>query len=256
MPFLLLGRSEKEIAKRIKTKVESFKEVRDCHNVAVRAIGRKYDVTMHVSLDSNLSFDEVHRIASEIEREIKRMIPESRITVHTEPVSRAGSNLWETVKEISDKVPGSRGVHNVHIQEINGKIAIDMHLEVSANMNIEEAHAVADKVESKIKKAVKNVGDVSIHVESVSERVSKEMSETSLELSSEIEHMAMNFPEIKEAEVVSIRRLGENQHLVIKCYFDPKTNIRKVHDVSSKLELKIKSKFPRIERVDIHQEPY
>lgn len=255
MPLPLVERSGKEIAERIRSRVESLKDVRDCHNVVVRAIGRKYDVTMHVSLDSDLSFDEVHRIASEVEWEVKKMIPESRVTVHTEPFKKVGSNLWETVREISDRVPGSRGVHDVHIQEINRKIAIDMHLEVSANMNMREAHAVADKVEEKLKRVIKNIGDVSIHVESISELVSKEMSDTSLELSSEIEHIAMGFPEIKEAKVVSIRRLGENQHLVMKCYFNPKINISKVHEVSSKLEVKIKNNFPRIERVDIHQEP-
>ncbi len=255
MSLPLVERSEKDIAKRIKARVEALKAVRGCHDIDVRMTGRRYAVTMHVLLDSDLSFDEVHQIASEVEEVTKKIIPDSTVTVHTEPFKGAGGNLWETVKEIADRVPGTRGVHDVHIQQIDGKTCIDMHLEVSDNISIRDAHSIADKIEAKLRRSVKNIGDISVHMEPVSELVSKEMADTPLELSSMIEDMAESFPEIKEAQVVSIRSIAGNQHLVMKCYFDPNMSINKAHDIVSKLEIKIKNRFPRMERVDIHQEP-
>jgi divalent metal cation (Fe/Co/Zn/Cd) transporter len=255
MPLPLVERSEKEIARRIKARVESLKDVRGCRKITIRMTGRKYAIAMHVLLSSNLSFGEVHRIASEVEEETKRIVPDSIVHVHTEPSEKEGSGILEAVREIADKVPGTRGVYGVHIQQINKKTLIDMHLTVSDSMSVEEASAVAGMIERNLKKAIKNVGEVYIRIEPISELVSKEMTNIPLELNLRIEHMAESFPEISKARVVSIRNIVGNRHqqLVMNCYFDPKTSIRRVHEVSSLLEVRIKSNFPRMERIDIRQ---
>lgn len=64
MPLPLIERSEKELVQAIKRRVESISDVRNCHEVSVRMIRKRYDVDMHVSIKSNLRFEDVHKIAS------------------------------------------------------------------------------------------------------------------------------------------------------------------------------------------------
>ena len=130
---------------------------------------------MHISLDSDLEFEAVHKIASGIEREVKSILPNARVTVHTEPVGGNKHNIWRLVKEVAEEVPGSRGVHNIHVQESDGKICLDIRLEVTANTTVKQTHEIADQIERKLKEANQKISEITIHMESASDIISREL---------------------------------------------------------------------------------
>lgn len=255
MPLPLVERSEEEIAQSIRKKVESMKDVKGYHQLSVRLTGKRLYVEMHVLLDSNLRFEDTHKIASSIEREVRKLVPSARVTIHTEPVGAARENIWTLVKETAEEVPGSRGVHNIHIQEINGKLCVDLHLEVSANMTVKQAHEVSDQVERRVKAANPNISEVTVHMESASERISREQTGVETELESYIEHVAEHYPEIKHVHGIEVRRVSDALHVVLRCHFDPAINMARAHEISNSLEREVKGAYPRIARIDVHEEP-
>ena len=255
MPIPLVERSEREIARTIKKRVETITDVRDCHLVTVRITGKRCDVDLHVSLDINLRFEEVHRIASRIEREVRRILPKARVTVQTDPHEHRREDIRTLVKEIADRVPGSRGVHNVHVQRIDEKTCLDFHLEVSANMTVKHADEISSEIEKKLKAANPSISEITIHMESASDLISRELQGGGTEAKWYIEHAAKRFPEIKTVRGIRIRRIGDRFHVVLRCRFDPKLSIKRAHDVSTELEATIKETYPRIDRVDIREEP-
>ena len=255
MPLPLVERSEKEIAQIIRKRVETIKDVRGYHQLSVHMTGKRFYVEMHILLDSNLRFEDTHKISSNIEREVKKVVPNARVTIHTEPLGASRESIWRLVKETAEKVPGSRGVHNIHIQEIDGKLCIDLHIEVSANMTVKQAHDVSEQVESRIKVVNPNISEVTIHMESASERISRELKGAETELESYIEHVAERFPEIKLVHGIEIRRIGDSLHVVLRCHFDPNINMQKAHEISNSLEREVKSAYPSIARIDVHEEP-
>ncbi len=255
LPLPLGERSKEEIAQRIKRKVEAIKDVKGYHQLSIRVTGKRIYVEMHVLLDRNLRFEDTHKIASHIEREVKSVLPNARVTVHTEPVGGAQENIWRLVKEIAEQMPGSRGVHNIHIQEINGKLYVDLHLEVSANMTVKQAHDTSEQVERKIKAANSNISEITVHLESASERITRELTGVETELESYIEHVAERIPEIKCIHGIEVRKVGDQMHIVLRCHFDPKTTVEKAHEISSMLEKEIKSAYPSVDRIDVHEEP-
>jgi divalent metal cation (Fe/Co/Zn/Cd) transporter len=248
-------RSEKEIAQIIKKRVEAIPAVKGYHQLSVRITGKRFYVDMHVLLDKNLSFEDTHKIASDIEREVKGVVPNARVTIHTEPLGGSRESIWRLVRDIAEGVPGSRGVHNIHIQEIDGKLCVDLHLEVSANMTVKQSHEVSEQVETRIKVAIPNISEVTVHMESASERISRELTGVETEMESFIEHVAERFPEIKHVHGIEIRRVGDNLHVVMQCHFDPNINMEKAHEISNNLEREIRSAYPRVARIDVHEEP-
>lgn len=64
----------------------------------------------------------MHNVASQIEREVSKIMPAARVAIRTEPHGRDYYDVWKLVKYIVSKEPGSRGAHNIHIQEINGTL--------------------------------------------------------------------------------------------------------------------------------------
>jgi divalent metal cation (Fe/Co/Zn/Cd) transporter len=255
LPLPLVQRSKEEIARAIRNKVESVKGVKGVGQLDVRVSGKRLDVNVFLLLGNNLTWEEAHRIALSVEREVMGEYPDARVAVNTEPLGNGAKSVWQLVKDIAEGAPGSRGVHNIHIQRIEGKLCVDLHLEVSANMTVMQAHEVADQVEKKIKAANPSISEVTIHIESASERVSRELAGFETELESYVAHVAERFPEIKDVCNVKVRRVADATHLVLQCRFDANLSIEKAHEISSKLEKEIKSAYPGITRIDVHEEP-
>jgi divalent metal cation (Fe/Co/Zn/Cd) transporter len=255
LPLPLVDRSPQQIEQKIRRKVEAIKDVKGIRHVTVRLSAKRLDVDVHVFLDINLGTEDAHRIALEIEREVRAQYPNARVSVDTEPVKSERESIWSAVKEAADGVPGSRGAHNVHVQTVDGKLYVDLHLEVSANMTVKQAHDVADRVEKRIKAINSDVAGVTVHLESASDLISRELTGLETELEAYIEDAAKRFPEIKCVNEIKIRKFGDVIHVVLNCRFDSKLTIKEAHEISSRLESDIKKAYPKIARIDIHEEP-
>jgi len=251
----LVERSEEEIAKAIRKKVESIQKVKGIRHLDVRASGKRLDVNVHAFLENGLTTEETHGVALAIERVVKDRYPDARITVDTEPVGPGQDGVWKAVKDAAEETAGSRGVHNVHIQRIDGRLYVDLHLEVSANMTVKQAHDVAEQVESKIKVTKPEVSEVTVHIESASDRILREWSGVETELESYVQDVAKQFPEIKNVSRISVRKAGHGTHLTLQCRFEPDLSIEEAHKISNKLEKTLKAAYPKITRIDIHEEP-
>ncbi len=256
MPIPLLERSSKELSNRIKNTIETVPDVRGCRQVSVRMTGKRLDISAHVFVDSSLTFDQVHRIVSAIERKIRSEAQRiARITIQTEPVGHVRTGIATVVTEIAEKVPGSRGVHNVHIQRIGGKISVDLRLEVSANITVKQAHEIASEVERRLKAAHPDVSEVIVHMEQASDLLSRELEGRGSELRWFIEDAAKLFPEIKAVHGVKIRRSGNNLYAYLHCRFDPGMSIKHAHEISHKLEKAVKTAYPMVDVFEVREEP-
>jgi len=212
-------------------------------------------VSIRVSLDSRLNFGGIHKITSNVRREVKKILPNARVTTQTDPLGHVQEGTRMLVKEIADRLPGSKGVHNVHVQKIDGKLCVDLHLEVSGKMTLKQAHKISDQIETNLTATNPNISEITIHMESTSDGVSRELNQRDTELESYIEHAAKRYKEIKSVGGVKIRRVAAGRHIVLRCYFDPNVSMREVYEITINLEKAIKSDYPDIERIDIHEEP-
>jgi divalent metal cation (Fe/Co/Zn/Cd) transporter len=255
LPLPLIERSKEEIARIVKRKVESLDGVKSCRQLSVRVSGKRVDVNLRALLDGNLTIEGSHKTALDIEKEVKGILPRARVTIDTEPFGNGQENLWKLVKEAAEGTSGSRGAHNIHIRKINGKLDVDFHLEVSANMTVKQAHDVAGQVEEKIKEANFGISEVIVHIESASDRISRELAGIETELESYVEHIAEGFPEIRNVCNIKVHKFGASLHLVLQCRFDSKLSIKKAHEISSQLESMIRKAYPNVARIDIHEEP-
>ena len=255
LPLPLVERSKEEIAEAVKKRIETVNGVKGVGELDVRVSGKRLDVNALVLVDSNLTWEETHRVALAAERVVMSEYPDARVVINTEPSGIDAKSVWKLAKDVADAVPGSRGVHNVHVQRIDQKLYVDLHLEVSANLTVKQAHEIADQVEKKMKSTNSNISEVNVHIESASERVSREMSRVETELVSFVEHIAKSFPEVKDIRDINVRRVGNSTHLVLRCRFDPDLSIEKAHKITGRIEKEIRDAYPEITRIDIHEEP-
>jgi len=256
MPLPLVERSQEEIVQLLRSKIEEIPAVKGIHNIEVRMTGKRLDITAHILLDSTLEFEEVHKIVFEIEREIRKKVQRSaRITVQTEPVGHVHHKMAARVVQVAEKVAGSRGVHNVHLQKVGGKWAVDLRVEVSANITVKQAHNVSTQIEHELRTALPDLGEITIHLESASDLIASELEGRGSELKWFVVHAAKRFPEIKSVHGLHIRKTGENYSLTLKCKFDSAMTIKLAHEISLKFVTSIKNAYPNVDHIDIQEEP-
>ena len=213
---------------------------------------KKPHVHLDVWLKGNPGYEETHKICSTIEDEVRSIIPNARIGIRSGPSGVVQPDeIWSLVKSIAEEEPGSRGAHNIHFQNLGGKLGVDFHLEVSAGMTVEQAHELSRRVERKLKEANVGISEVVIHAESVSELISSERSGHGTEIRWYVEHIAKRFPDLKLMRPPTIRQIGNRFHVILKVGFMPGTKMERASEITSRLDASIKDGYPAISRVDI-----
>ncbi len=84
------------------------------------------------------------------------------------------TSIYVTIFESVAKVEGATNPHRTRIRKLANLYVIDMDIEVSDRLTVAEGHQIAVKVEEKLRKAIDNLYDVTVHVEPMGNVETKE----------------------------------------------------------------------------------
>jgi divalent metal cation (Fe/Co/Zn/Cd) transporter len=146
------------------------------HEVIASASPEGLTLEMHVEVPPAQPVSEAHETASQLETRLKQIIPDlRRIVTHIEPahpVEETPSKdpdayilTGEALRVAQQHHPDGQW-HDLDIRiEADGGYALSMHCRVSGDMVIEEAHRLAEEVETKIRVSHPAIHRVTIHTE-------------------------------------------------------------------------------------------
>jgi hypothetical protein len=256
MPIPLLERSDKEMASKIKRKVESLEEVAHCNEVIVGFTRKKPNIHFHVILRGNPNFEETHKICYGIDKTVRSLVPNSRVVIHSESSeTKTGKDVWKIVKKIGEAQPGSRGVQNIHLRNVEGNLGVDFNLQVIPAAKGKPAEELRTRIVQELKAAEPRIADVVIHLRSVSYIIFSEQWGHGNELGFYVEHVAKRFPDIVWLGPPIIRRIGDELHLVDRVGFSPGIPDQKVNQITSEFGNAIRNGYPAIARAEIIHQP-
>ena len=221
----------------------------------LRLSAKRVRVELPVSLDENLGFEHTHEVGLRIEREVRKILPYARVILRTEPLKSNLENTWNIISKITERIPGTRGITNIHLQKVGAHLTADVNVEVGANMTFKQAYAISQEVEKRIKASNPNISEVSVHLETASDRLGRESTGTSTELKLYISHVARRSPEIKKLYGVKVRRIGNGLYIVLRGRFAENVKMRKTSESSNELERSLRSMYPNISQIVIKKVP-
>jgi ferrous-iron efflux pump FieF len=76
-----------DIQKRILELVKTHPGVYGTHDLRTRQSGQTKFIQIHIEMDARLSFIEAHDIADNLERLIKKTVPDSEVIIHQDPIN-------------------------------------------------------------------------------------------------------------------------------------------------------------------------
>ncbi|WP_268541990.1 cation diffusion facilitator family transporter [Candidatus Nitrosotenuis cloacae] len=242
-----------ELVRKVREIATSTGGVLDVGQVLMRRSGDVIFADVTISLRADVSFDRAHEISSHVEDNIKRSIPNSEITVHFEP-SWKDVPLDSKIYDIASGVAGVKGIHNVSHHTAGGDKFVSLHVMVDRQMTLEDAHNLADAIESKIRGAMPEIENITIHLEphiAIPTDLKSEPKTTD----EEIIAILKEHPEVKKIGRIVTLNFEDLKKIDINCSFERRLTIERVHDITSQIEHSIRGRFKN-SVITIHPEPF
>jgi cation diffusion facilitator family transporter len=147
--------------------------VREVHNVTVLEIEGRPEVSLHLKLPGELSLEEAHDIAEEVERAITAAVPEVRsVQTHLEPLAESAQvqtaayvgDARDVARRIVREVLGTEPRELRFLQTSEGLVAF-LTLRMDPDASLAEAHARATEVKKRLRDERPEIADVIVHTE-------------------------------------------------------------------------------------------
>jgi cation diffusion facilitator family transporter len=147
--------------------------VREVHNVSVLNVGGRTEVSLHLKLPGDLTLEEAHDVANQVEQAIEAAVPEiDAVQTHLEPLTEEA----EGRRRLDDSA--ERGIVLRIVREITGAEPRDLRfldtadglvahltLGLQGDRPLADAHAQASEIEERIRRVRPEISDVVVHTE-------------------------------------------------------------------------------------------
>ncbi len=167
--------SEAALRERVNAAALTVPRVREVHNLRLVAVDEGVQVALHLKLPGELSLEDAHEVASQVELAIGKAVPEVvSVQTHLEPLREPGEGRTpresdverdaRVVEQIVREQTGAPPRELRFLQTEDGLVAF-LTLALDPACALAEAHAQASEVEEDIRRALPQLADVSVHTE-------------------------------------------------------------------------------------------
>jgi cation diffusion facilitator family transporter len=230
----------------------------------VRSRGREDDVhlDLRVKVDPAMSTDQAHAIASEVERQLKTQVAGVvDALVHIEPGGAEPLSEWDAIavrlRAIADGL--GLGVHNIHLDVVDGGYLLDVDIEVDAALSLAQSHTLASEFEARARAALPKMTDIITHIEpSLPANHSHALlGDDAAGLRQQIAAIVnrISGPDTAHHIVLRRGRLPERVDLSLHCSMAGDTALLTAHLLAEQVERELRAALPQLEHVTVHVEP-
>ena len=229
----------------------------------IRSRGQEDDIhlDLHIRVDPGITVEQGHYVAHQVQRRLMDKIEGLRdVVVHAEPQESRngeGQDLGVQIRQIAQRIPDT-SVHSVQAREVNGRLFATLHLEVGDSIAMDQAHAMADRVEAMLREEIPRVADVDVHIEPGRESDDRA---SPVDLAT-YQRVRQTLDEATSA----VKGLGachdarvfhQAESLLVSGHWecDPALTVDDAHVLSQELEGQIRMRLPEATEVVIHVEP-
>ncbi len=252
---VLLDRAPNGLPQKISEAAAGIEGVMSVSQVRMRRSGPSYFVDMTVDVDRNLSFEQTHGIAELVEACVQKVAPGADVVIHTDPREVERETMAKRIRAVAYR--NQMSVHNISMHENKDRIYVDLHLEVDDHLSLEQAHDLATHIEKDLKEDMPEIVHINTHIESRGTGMGNGMDVTSRErgLVEKVKTLTDEIAGASRCHNVMVQRHGDRFSISLHCNFEKELSIIEVHDMSTRIEERLKDRIPGLDRVLVHAEP-
>ncbi len=232
--------------------VEGVAEVR---RVRLRRSGAETFADVTLSVDRGTALERSHTIADQAEAAVRAVLPRADVVVHIEPVVQADEDVLTTVRVVAAR--HGLGAHAIRVYDDPPRRSMELHLEVSESLSLEEAHQQATRFEDDLRQALPDLARITTHLEPIGGQSTTQPAcmAGQAEVLQALDEFVRATPMAIHPHDVDVQQAGGELAVSLHCALDPATAITDAHGVTQRLEEFLRSRVPGLGRVVIHVEP-
>ena len=220
----------------------------------IRRAGNRYFADLTVGLERNVTFQRSGQVVAEITRAVQEFLPGADVVIHSIPRETAHENIFDRIRGVASR--NNFNVHDVSVQDIDGRLHVEQHLELNETLSLKEAHDVVTVLENEIRSSVPEISTILTHIESEPSTIeSGNTVARDAVLEQKLKPVVDEFPEVVDMHAVEIKRVGGKVYMSCHCTMSDDLPLSRVHEVSTELEIRFKQAAPELFKVLIHPEP-
>src|SRR5262249_19209515 len=166
---------EAAVRERAAAAAQRVRRVREIHNLNVVSVDGRLEVSLHLKLPGELSLEDAHAIATEVERAIEDELPEvDSVQTHLEPLAEEAAASMpaaesvaagrDTIRRAVEDAIGEPPRELRFLDTPDGLVAY-LTIGMDPQSPLSRAHAVASKIEQRIREERPEIADVIVHTE-------------------------------------------------------------------------------------------
>ena len=239
---------------RIMQELENVNGVVDVERARIRRAGNRYFADLTLGLHRNVTFQRSEQVVLEATNAVRRVLPDADVVIHSVPREIGSENIFDRIRAVASR--NNLNVHDVSVQDINGRLHVEQHLELDETLPLKDAHDVVTSIEQQIKNDVPEISSILTHIESEPATI-----ETGDELSAgdellpRLRKIAAAFPDVVDVHEAIVRKFNDRLYLSCHVTMADDLPLHKVHELSTALEIRFKQEIPELFKVLIHPEP-
>lgn len=233
--------------------------VRYVHNIRSRGTSDAVFVDLHIKVDPAMSTAQAHALASEVEHRLKiEMRNIADALVHIEPARFEESSIWERLmygmRQIADGM--GLGLHNLHVHvDRSGEYVLEMDLEISGEINLEDAHRIADQFEARVVQHWPKARQVITHLEPLVDVMHYPLDQSDGEFREKVNDHLSGLLDSNAEPDVQVLQVDGQKRLVITLSMPPSTALITSHERVEFIKRELWERFPKVSGISIHVEP-
>jgi cation diffusion facilitator family transporter len=222
--------------------------------VRIRRAGNRYFADLAVGLARTVTFQHSQQLIAAVTAAVRRVLPDADVTV--QPLARAqrSENLFDRIRAVAAR--HNLNVHDITVQDIDGKFHVEQHVELDERMSLKNAHDQVTELEADMRHDNPEIDTILTHIESEPSTIEKPEEQIhDANLERQLKVTAKEFPEILDVHDFVITRVRGRVYVSCHCTLSDELSLARVHDIQTELEIRFKQTAPELFRVLIHPEP-
>jgi cation diffusion facilitator family transporter len=242
----------------LQRELKAIPDVVSIQRLRVRRSGSNYFVDMTLGLPRVLTFQRSEQVTFAATEAVQKRLPGADVVVKTVPIATLNESLFDRVRAVAAR--SSLTVHDVTLQQYDGALHLEQHLEVPETMPLRRAHEIATQLETDIRREVPGIATMLTHIEGEPEIIAHAAQiDATSNLSQQLRSTASHFPEIVDIHEIIVTRGhgGAANAIQVKCHCTLPDDLpmSRVHAIITGFENEFRRRHPQVERVLIHPEP-
>src|SRR6266481_627658 len=250
----LLDAAPAGVRNQILDRIRTVDGVLEVERVRFRKAGNRYFADVSVALERNFTFQRSEQVSDAVTSRVREVLPDADVMVHSVPRARGTENIFDRVRAVATR--HNFNVHDVSVQDLNGHLHVEQHLELDEQLSMKQAHDEVTRLETEMRAEIPEIATILTHIES--EPATIETGEEIVrepQLEQRLKDIVKEFPDVMDVHEFQFKKVRARLYVSCHCTLPDDMPLSRVHDVQTSLEIRFKHDAPELFRVLIHPEP-